>query len=462
MMKTILRSTAVVAALTASFSVFAQTYPKGLVDKTVAVVGNEVITIGELEEQLRMMRIERGVYASDNIMRCELLERLMEQNIFLMQARIDSLSINQDNVTSQLNSRIDQIRTSLGGDEEVENYFGKPLYKLRQDWKRTFENQSLIQQKQAEVAQDVPELTPYDVKQYVEKTDSADLPMVPIRYQLSQICIYPDREAASIAVKEKLLGLRERIINGEKFSTLARIYSEDPGSARKGGELGMASKSIFWPAFSDAAMSLRPGVISQIVETPDGFHLIEIIEKKGDMFNARHILIKPQYTAEDQQKAFKTLDSLRTEINNGAVSFQLAARFYSQDPATRTNGGQMADPYTGSSYFQIDELKPQDYRAIKDLKEGEISEPVESLDNEGRGNTVYKIIRVDKVIPAHTATFESDYNQLIDGVKNQKSMDAINAFLDKKIKTSKIYIDPIFSGCEFSRAAWNEAAEKSR
>ena len=462
MMKTILRITAVVAALTASFSVFAQTYPKGLVDKTVAVVGNEVITIGELEEQLRMMRIERGVYASDNIMRCELLERLMEQNIFLMQARIDSLSINQDNVTSQLNSRIDQIRTSLGGDEEVENYFGKPLYKLRQDWKRTFENQSLIQQKQAEVAQDVPELTPYDVKQYVEKTDSADLPMVPIRYQLSQICIYPDREAASIAVKEKLLGLRERIINGEKFSTLARIYSEDPGSARKGGELGMASKSIFWPAFSDAAMSLRPGVISQIVETPDGFHLIEIIEKKGDMFNARHILIKPQYTAEDQQKAFKTLDSLRTEINNGAVSFQLAARFYSQDPATRTNGGQMADPYTGSSYFQIDELKPQDYRAIKDLKEGEISEPVESLDNEGRGNTVYKIIRVDKVIPAHTATFESDYNQLIDGVKNQKAMDAINAFLDKKIKTSKIYIDPIFSGCEFSRAAWNEAAEKSR
>ncbi len=462
MMKTILRITAVVAALTASFSVFAQTYPKGLIDKTVAVVGNEVITIGELEEQLRMMRIEKGVYASDNIMRCELLERLMEQNIFLMQARIDSLSINQDNVTSQLNSRIDQIRTSLGGDEEVENYFGKPLYKLRQDWKRTFENQSLIQQKQAEVAQDVPELTPYDVKQYVEKTDSADLPMVPIRYQLSQICIYPDREAASLAVKEKLLGLRERIINGEKFSTLARIYSEDPGSARKGGELGMASKSIFWPAFSDAAMSLRPGVISQIVETPDGFHLIEIIEKKGDMFNARHILIKPQYTAEDQQKAFKTLDSLRTEINNEAVSFQLAARFYSQDPATRTNGGQMADPYTGSSYFQIDELKPQDYRAIKDLKEGEISEPVESLDNEGRGNTVYKIIRVDKVIPAHTATFESDYNQLIDGVKNQKAMDAINAFLDKKIKTSKIYIDPMFSGCEFSRAAWNEAAEKSR
>ena len=461
-MKNILRITAVLAAVMTVLSVSAQTYPKGLIDKTVAIVGNEVITIGELEEQLRMMRIERGVYASDNIMRCEILESMMEHNVFLMQARIDSLSVNQDNVTAQLNNRIDQIRTSLGGDEEVEKYFGKPLYKLRQEWKKTFEDQSLIQQKQGEIAQDIPDLTPYDVKEYIAQTDSADLPLVPIRYQLSQICVYPDRETANLAVKEKLIGLRERIINGEKFSTLARIYSEDPGSARKGGELGMASKSIFWPAFSDAAMSLRPGVISQIVETPDGFHLIEVIEKKGDMFNARHILLKPQYTVEDQQKAFKTLDSLRTEINNGAVTFQLAARFYSQDPATRTNGGQMADPETGSSYFQIDELKPQDYRAIKDLKEGEISEPVESVDNEGRGNTVYKIIKVDKIIPAHTATFENDYNQLIDGVRNEKAMAAISKFLDQKIRTTKIYLDPMFSGCEFTRAAWNEVAEKNR
>ena len=143
----------------------------------------------------------------------------------------------------------------------------------------------------------------------MSETDEADLPVVPIKYQISQICIYPDREAANLAVKERLLAIRERIINGEKFSTLARIYSQDPGSARKGGELGMASKSIFWPAFSDAAMSLKPGVVSQIVETPDGFHLIEVLEKKGDMFNARHILLKPEYTSEDREKGFRVLDS---------------------------------------------------------------------------------------------------------------------------------------------------------
>ena len=205
------------------------------------------------------------------------------------------------------------------------------------------------------------------MKQYLDTADVDALPVVPIKYQLSQICIYPDREAAAMAVKERLLSLRERILNGESFATLARLYSEDTGSAMKGGELGMASKSIFWPAFSDAAMSLKPGTISQIVETPDGFHIIEVLEKNGDMFNARHILIRPHYTEEDQEKAFKVLDSLRTAIVvDSTISFDLAARFYSQDPATRTNGGQMSDPNTGSSYFEIDQLKPQDYAAVKD------------------------------------------------------------------------------------------------
>lgn len=439
----------------------AQIYPGGLVDKTIAVIGGEMITIGQLEEEVQMQRFQTGIY-SDMNMRCELLERLLDSKLFLMQARIDSLEINNDMVTSEMNNRIDQIRTQLGGDEAVEEYFGKPLYKLRQEWKQALEEQSLTQQMQSRVAGEVPELTPYDVKEYIARTDSADLPVVPIRYQLSQICIYPDREAANLAVKEKLLDIRERIMAGEKFATLARIYSEDPGSARRGGELGLASKSIFWPAFSDAAMSLKPGIISQIVETPDGFHLIEVIEKKGDMFNARHILMKPEYTLDDREKAFHTLDSLRTELLNEAVTFPLAARFYSEDPATRTNGGQMADPNTGSSYFEIDQLKPQDYRAIKDLKEGEISEPVESLDNEGRsGNTVYKIIKVDKIIPAHTATFQNDYNQLVNGVRQEKAMEAISAFIEDKIKTTDIYVDPIFKDCAFSRQAWKEVVRKS-
>ncbi len=452
-MRIILKTAALSLLLFAGITAEAQRYQRGLVDKTVAVVGNEIIMLSDIENEVQMMRAQG--YSSDRNIRCELLERMMESKLFLMQARLDSLTVGMDMVENELSNRIDRVRTQLGGDDQVEKYFGKPLYKLRNEWRQALEDQNLTQQEQMQVAQAVPDLTPYDVKQYLDTVATEDLPVVPVKYQLSQICIYPDREAAALAVKEKLLSLRERIMNGEKFATLARIYSEDPGSALRGGELGMASKSIFWPAFSDAAMSLRPGNISQIVETPDGFHIIEVLEKKGDMFNARHILLHPQYTVEDREKAFKVLDSLRTEINNEAVTFALAARFYSEDAPTRTNGGQMADPSTGSSYFEIDQLKPQDYAAIRNLKEGEISEPVESLDNEGRdGNTVYKIIRVDKILPAHTASFDNDYNELLDGVRNTKQMEAIDAFLEGKIKDTYIVIDPLFRECDFERGGW--------
>ena len=443
-----------------SLAASAQKYPNGIIDKTIAVVGNEVILISQLEDEVQMMKAYGMM--SDKSGRCEILESMMASKLFLMQSRLDSLEVNKDQVESQLAQRLDQVRTSLGGDSAVEEYFGKPLHKLRQEWRQALEDQTLTQQMQQEISKKVPELTPYDVQKYIDEIDPEDLPVVPIKYQLSQICVYPDREAANLAVKERLLAIRERIINGEKFSTLARIYSQDPGSSRKGGELGMASKSIFWPAFSDAAMALKPGVVSQIVETPDGFHIIEVLEKKGDMFNARHILLRPEYTSEDREKGFKLLDSLKTELQNEAISFELAARFYSQDPATRTNGGQMADPMTGSSYFEIDQLKPQDYAAIRNLKVGEISEPIESLDNEGRdGNLVYKIVKVDKILPAHPATFQSDYTLLLDQATNAKSMAAIEDFIKSKIKTTYIVIDPLFKDCVFERDGWEEKFRKT-
>ncbi|MBQ8420637.1 MAG: peptidylprolyl isomerase [Bacteroidales bacterium] len=451
---------AALACAAFAVSASAQKYSSGIIDKTVAVVGNEVIMISDLEEEMKLQNY--GSYMSDMASRCELLEQMMVSKLFLMQARVDSLKVNNDMVESSLNDRVASIRTYYGGDAGVEKEFGKPLYKLRQEWRKSLEDMSLTQQMQQEIARKVPELTPYDVQKYIDETDPADLPMVPAKYQLSQICIYPDREAANMAVKERLLAIRERIINGEKFATLARIYSQDPGSARKGGELGMASKSIFWPAFSDAAMALKPGVVSQIVETPDGFHIIEILEKDGDMFNARHILLKPEYTSEDRDKAFRTLDSLKTELANDAVTFELAARFYSEDPATRTNGGQMADPMTGSSYFEIDQLKPQDYAAIKDLEEGGISEPFESLDNEGRnGNTVYKVIKVDKIIPAHPASFTNDYTLMLNQAQEKKQMEAIDSFVDSKIDDTYIVIDPLFKDCAFERDAWSTKIRKT-
>ena len=451
-MNHIIKVLAVSALMTFCLEASAQRY-EGIINKTIAVVGNEVITLADLEQEVRIAGMQGA--SSDRTMRCNLLESMMTSFLFLSQARVDSLEINAANVEMALSNRLDQVRTQLGGDQQVEEYFGMPLYKLRQEWSNQLRDQTLIQQEQQDIASKVPEMTPLDVRNYLDTVDHQDLPIVPAKYQLSQICIYPDREAANSAVKERLLSIRERILNGESFATLARLYSEDPGSARRGGELGMASKSIFWPAFSDAAMTLKPGLISQIVETPDGFHLIEVLDKSGDMFNARHILLKPQYTTEDQQNAFATLDSIRTEILNDAITFSLAAQFYSQDAPTRTNGGQMADPNTGSSYFEIDQLKPQDYLAIQDLKEGEISQPIASLDNEGRdGNLVYKIIRVDKILPAHTATYENDFGELAEEIRMIKQGEALDNFVDEKIRTSHIVIDPMFKDCVFERPGW--------
>ncbi len=433
----------------------AQKY-RGVVDKSVALVGGEMISLSDVEAEAQALRAQ-GMPAD----RCQILESMMQAKLFVAQARVDSLVLNQDNANAQLEQYVAQLLTRAGGQDQLEEYLGKPLYKLRQEWRQQIEEQTLAQQEQREIAGRIPELTPYDVKQYLDTATTASLPIVPIKYQMSQICVYPDREAAAIAVKERLLSIRERILNGERFATLARLYSEDPGSARKGGELGMASKSIFWPAFSDAAMALRPGNISQIVETPDGFHIIEVLQKQGDMFNARHILIKPSYTSADQEKAFHRLDSIRTAILDSTITFETAARFYSEDPATRTNGGQMADPETGSAYFEIDQLKPQDYAAVKGLKVGEVSEPIESLDNEGRnGNLVYKIVRLDRIIPAHPASFETDYTELLDLVQNEKITEAIDGFLDEKIKSSYIVIDPLFGDCEFSRKGWSTRVRK--
>ena len=457
-MKTYVKTAIALLLLAAPAVASAQKY-KGVVDKSVAVVGNELITLSEIEQEVQMVNA-RG-FSSDRNIRCELLESMMRSKLFLMQARLDSLTVNQEMVEMQLSQQMDQARTALGGDEALEAYFRKPVYKLRQEWRKQIEDNTLAQQEQQEIAKRIPEVTPYDVRQYIDTSSVDKLPIVPIKYKLSQICVYPDREAAALAVKERLLNIRERILNGEKFSTLARLYSEDPGSARKGGELGMASKSIFWPVFSDAAMSLKPGAISQIVETPDGFHIIEVLEKKGDMFNARHILLKPRYTQEDRDKAFKRLDSLKTAIQDSLITFELAARFYSEDPATRTNGGQMADPNTGSAYFEIDQLKPQDYAAAKGLQPGQISDPIESLDNEGRdGNLVYKIVRLDKIVPAHTATFEHDYTELLGDVRNVKQMEAIEDFIKEKIKVTYIKIDPLFQDCEFELDGWKSKFTK--
>lgn len=432
---------------------FAQKYQDGLIDKTIALIGNDMIMLSQIESEVQMMRA-RGLNA-DRSARCEILENLLVSKLFLNQAKLDSLTVNDANVESALEGRMNEMYSALGGEKEIEAYFKKPIYKLRQEWKDVLSEQSLIQDMQRNVTSKIPDLTPSDVEYYYKHADEADLPIVSTKYRLRQIVLYPDKDAATLLVKEKLLELRERVVNGEKFSTLARLYSQDPGSMNKGGELGLMSKTVFWPAFSDAAMSLKVGQVSQIVETPDGFHLIQLISRDGDMFNARHILIKPSYTDADRTRAFGKLDTIRTKIVSDSIPFFSAARIYSQDKKTATNGGLLADEYTGSSYFEKDQLKPADYIVIKNMKVGDISEPFESLDNEGRnGNTIYKIIYLESITPSHVANFKEDYSTLLEEANAKNASSAIEKFIVDKQKTTYIVIDPLFRGCDFSKEGW--------
>lgn len=430
-----------------------QKYGDGLVDKSIAVIGNDVVMLSQIESEAQMMRM-RGQKVNRKV-RCEILENLLVNKLFYVAAKRDSMVANEANVEQVLSSRLDEAYSSLGGEKGVEEYFHKPVFRLRQEWKEALTEQSLIQDMQRKISSAQPRFTPSDVKAYYDTTDTDDLPMVSTRYRIRHIVLYPDREAANMAVKEKLVKLRERVLNGEKFATLARMYSQDPGSMSKGGELGMMSKNVFWPAFSDAAMSLKVGQVSQVVETPDGFHIIQLIAREGDMFNARHILIKPSYSYDDRNRALDRLDSIRNLIVGDTITFQDAARQYSQDRKTSINGGLMADEYTGSAYYEKDQLKPADYMHLKNMQEGDVSEPFESLDNEGRnGNTIYKIIYLDRVIPSHVATMEDDYNELLDVVNAQGAQRAIDKFIADKKKTTYIVIDPMYKGCEFKYGEW--------
>ncbi|MBR7157857.1 MAG: peptidylprolyl isomerase [Bacteroidales bacterium] len=448
----IIRILSLAVMLLFSCAVTAQTYKGGVIDKTVALVGNDIITISQLESEVQMM-MAQGIISDGNI-RCEILENLLIQKLFLTQARLDSLVVNLDQVEASLNDRINEMLMNIGSEAEIEKYFKKPMHKLKNEWRDIMHEQSLTQQMQQKVMGAAPEMTPSQIEKFYKRTDKDSLPVISTQYRLSQIVLYPSKEAAALAVKEKLLELRNRIIKGERFSTLASMYSQD-GSAIRGGELGMAPKSIYWPAFSDAAMALKPGQISQIVETPDGFHIIQMVEKDGDMFNARHILIKPSYTNEDKTKAFKTLDSLKRKIAADSIPFDIAAKVYSQDPKSAINGGQMSDENTGSIYFEKDQLKPADYYMLKDMKPGDISEPFESLDNEGRsGNTIYKIIKLEEIVPSHTANLKQDFMIIQNIANNRQQMDAIDKFIRDKQKTTLIIVDEAYRRCNFDKEGW--------
>ncbi len=449
-MKIISKSVILFMLLVAFFAspVKAQT---GLIDKVVAIIGSEAIFLSDIEEGKQVYRAQ-GMLVGDEA-NCRILEEKMIQKLLLAQSKVDSLTVGDEVVSENVERRIQYYISIHGSSKAVEEYFKLPMRKIKERLTDIVREESLSQSMQSKIVHGV-ELTPDEVTAYYEKTPKDSLPVMPDQYIIQQIAIYPPKENALFLAREQLLSLRERILNGDKFSTLALMYSEDPGSAKRGGELGLQAATDYWPAFKDAALALKPGQVSQIVQTEDGLHIIQMIDKQSNnMINVRHILIKPKYTTDDKQNVFSKLDSVRTLVLNDSITFERAAARYSEDPTSRNNNGIVVNPQTASNIFEKDQLA-NDYFIIRNLKEGEVSTPFESQDEKRR--IVYKIIRVKEFIPSHPANIVDDFAVIKMVAQNTKQMEKFESWIKKKQADTFVKIDPEYKDCKFQYGNWGQ------
>ncbi len=426
-----------------------------VVESVVAVVGNEVIYLSEIEGQVVQLKAERDPTPVEQL-RCRIFEDQLIQKLFLDQARIDSIEVSPESVESDLNGRLTEYIRRAGSEQALESYFNKSMTEIRKDLREMLTNQYIVQETQGTIAQDIT-VTPEEVKKYYNSIPRDSLPLMPRKVQLSMISVEPpDMEASKAEVRQRLLDLRSRIINGESFSTLAILYSEDPGSAPRGGELGFNTRGELAKPYAEAAWSLKQGVVSKIVETEFGFHIIQLVDRKGDMVNSRHILMKPKLTPEQTEWAILKLDSIAALVRNDSLTFARAAMRYSSDRTTRANGGKMVsqNPSERVNWLTLDELSREVNLVVRNMKLGEISEPFRTTD--AKGNNIYCIVRLDEEIPAHNVNMDDDYNFLAEAALREKQARMYEDWIREKIKRTYIRVSDDFKGCTFHYSGWLE------
>lgn len=424
-----------------------------VVESIVAIVGNEAIYLSEIEGQILQMKAERDPRPVEEL-RCHVLEELLIQKLFLDQARIDTIEVSPENVEADLNGRLTDYIRRAGSEQALENYFSKTMSEIRKDLREMLTNQYIVEKTQASIAENLT-VTPGEIRKFYNAQDS--LPLIPRKIQLSIITVEPpDIEASRAEVRQRLLDLRSRVINGESFSTLAVLYSEDPGTASRGGELGYMVKGELDKAYADAAWSLKQGVVSKIVESTFGFHIIQLIDRKGDMVNTRHILMRPKLSSEQTEWSILKLDSIASLIRSDSLTFAQAAMRYSSDKTTRANGGKMVseNPSERINWFTLDELSKEVNLVVRDMHTGEISEPFRMTD--ARNNNIYCIIRLDSEVPAHRMNMHDDYNQLAEAVIRNKRSQKYEEWIKEKITRTYVRVSEDFRNCQFHYSGWYE------
>ena len=421
--------------------------PKGkVVDRVDAIVGNSVILESDIASQYLNYRMQGQIQGTERQMKCKILENLLYQKLMLAQAQYDSLTADEAQVQGEVSSRLASFINQFGSQERMEKYYGKSMSQIRSELHDIIKDQLLAQQVQQKIIGKVT-VTPSEITNYYNNMPKDSIPLIKAEYVIRQIVLQPPISVKEkLKVKKRLLELRKRIMNGESFSTMAVLYSEDPGSAKKGGELGFFGRGQLYPEFEKAAYKLKPGQISGVVETKAGYHIIQMIARRGDYINVRHILLIPKVSPEALQHAKDKLDSIAGLIRHDSITFGEAVKEFSQGK-NKNSGGYLLNPQTGGTEFQGEQLSAQVSYIINKLKPGEISNPVPFKTEDQKD--AYRILYLEKKIPPHRANLKLDYDKIEHWALMNKQQKTVDKWINNQSKLTYIRIIPEYQTCHF-------------
>lgn len=423
-----------------------------IIDEVIAVVGDNPILRSDIEYQYQQAIMQGSNFAGD--LKCHIFEQLLLQKLLLEQAKVDSIEVSENMVITHVDRQINEFINRAGSREKLEEWLNKPLFQIKQEQREMVRNQMLTQQMQGKITGDI-KVTPAEIRAFYRRTPTDSLPMVPAQFEVQQITVYPRVELDEIeSVKARLREFQRQINEGRDFATLAVLYSEDPGTAARGGELGFMARAELVPEFAQVAFNLQDkNRVSKIVETEFGFHIIQLIDRQGDRINVRHILLKPKPNAEAIKEAQVRIDSLANIIRQGTMSFEEAALRFSMDKDSRANGGIMVNPYNQSTKFEIQQIAPAIYRQIEKLEVGDISNAF-LMKDERLGKDYFTIVKLRSRIEPHRANIRDDYQLLQTLLENQKSEAAFKRWITKKQHETYISISPNWVNCDFEFKGW--------
>jgi len=414
------------------------------IDKIVAVIGDEVVLQSEIETQY-LQYLSQG-YTDKNAVKCQITEDILYQRLLVHQAKIDSIDVSEDEVNKELERRLSTFISELGSKVALEEYFGKSINDIKSEFYDLIYNQILSQRMQSNITSSV-NITPKEVKSFYQELENAEnLPIIPTKFQISQIVKVPEINSNEKSrIRKKLISFRNRINNGEDFKVLATLYSDDTESAKNGGELGFVNRGDLVPEFESAAFSLKGNEISEVIETKFGYHIIQLIDKRGESINVRHILMKPKISSVSLLEAKNQLEKVESLINDGILNFEDASKSHSDD-VSKNNGGLLINPQTGSSLFTIDQLSPDIRYVVEKMNEGDMSSISQYIMSDGM--KAYRIIKINRKIDEHKANLVDDFTQINDVALNTKKQNKISKWIEQKISNTYIRLTEDIADCE--------------